>query len=72
MMPIQLPLWSLMLGRWLNRSLHSDGLTTVDSSHAAWDRSDGEKPRRGQAPPLDLARLSQHMRRDIGLDFDRV
>lgn len=71
-MPIQLNLWSLMLGRWLNRSRQGNGLTTVDLSHAAWDRSDGDKPRRGQAPPLDISRLSRHLRRDIGLDFDRV
>jgi len=71
-MPMHLNLWPLMLGRWLYRSRQSNALTTVDSSHAAWDRSDGDEPRRGQAPPLDLDRLSRHLRRDIGLDFDRV
>jgi len=71
-MPIQLNLWSLMLGRWLNRSRHSNGVTTVGINPAAWDRSDGDKPRRGQAPPLDIKWLSPHLRRDIGVDFDRA
>lgn len=71
-MPIQINLWALMLGRWMNRSRQSNGLTTVGIGATAWDRHEGDKPRRGQAPPLDVRYISAHMRRDIGLELDRV
>ncbi|WP_374308149.1 hypothetical protein [Dongia sp.] len=71
-MPINLNLWTIMLARWMDRSRQSNVLTTIGLSRASRDHAEGDKPRRGQAPPLDLERLSVHLRRDIGLEFDRV
>ncbi|MDY0870662.1 hypothetical protein [Dongia rigui] len=71
-MPINLNLWTIMLSRWMGRSRQPNVLTTIGLS-AANDHSDGDKPRRGQAPPaLDVRLLSAHLRRDIGLELDRA
>lgn len=72
-MPINLNLWTLMLSRWMGRSRQPSVLTTIGLSTGAHDHSERDKPRRGQAPPaLDIRLLSAHLRRDIGLELDRV
>ncbi|WP_374652531.1 hypothetical protein [Dongia sp.] len=72
-MPINLNLWTIMLARWMDRSRQSNVLTTIGLSRASQDHAERDRPRRGQAPPpLDLERLSVHLRRDIGLELDRV
>jgi hypothetical protein len=71
-MPINLNLWTIMLSRWMERSRRDNVLTTIGLSTASRDHAEHDRPRRGQAPPLDLERLSPHLRRDIGLDFDRI
>lgn len=71
-MPINLNLWSLMLGRWLDQGRDGTDLTTRARRGDARHREDGEGRWRDRPPPLNLIRLSPHMRRDIGLDLDRV
>lgn len=71
-MPINLNLWNLMLGRWLNSTRESRDLTTRVRRRLASDTESGEGRWRDRPPPLNLALLSPHLRRDIGLDLDRV
>jgi hypothetical protein len=71
-MPINLNLWSLMLGRWLSPDRDDTDLTTHARRDASQHRDGGESRWRDRPPPLNLVRLSAHMRRDIGLDLDRV
>lgn len=71
-MPINLNLWNLMLGRWLHLAGDADDLTTRVKRRATHSAGDGEGRWRDRPPPLDLFRLSPHLRRDIGLDLDRV
>ena len=72
-MPINLNLWTVMLTRWLGRSRQPNVLTTIGLGGIAQAEAEREKPRRGQAPPaLDIGLLSAHLRRDIGLELDRV
>ena len=71
-MPINLNLWNLMLGRWLHLDGDASDLTTRVKRNATHSVEDGEGRWRDRPPPLDLLRLSPHMRRDIGLDLDRV
>ncbi|WP_374377313.1 hypothetical protein [Dongia sp.] len=72
-MPINLNLWTVMLTRWLGRSRQPNVLTTIGLSGVSHGEAERERPRRGQAPPtVDIRLLSAHLRRDIGLDLDRV
>lgn len=71
-MPINLNLWNLMLGRWLHLSGEANDLTTRVRRSTSRSVEDGEGRWRDRPPPLNLLRLSPHMRRDIGLDLDRV
>lgn len=71
-MPANPNLWSLMLIRWLDRSLQCNALTTVGLYPSGRASRGRELPRPGQAPPMQVERLSQHLRRDIGLERDWV
>jgi len=66
-MPIDFNLWSLMLMRWLN-PVAARGAANDDGRAAASDDHHGVGRWRNRPPPLDLARLSPHLRRDMGLD----
>jgi len=62
-----------MLSRWMGRSRQPNVLTTIGLSGVGHEHTEGDKPRRGQAPPaLDIRLLSSHLRRDIGLELDRA
>ena len=67
-MPIHVNTWNYFFRRWLSRDQAFLPLTAVDKkSDRKGDRAD-RRPRRGQAPPMQAANLSAHLRRDIGLD----
>jgi uncharacterized protein YjiS (DUF1127 family) len=72
-MPINLNLWNLMLGRWLHDTRDANDLTTRVRRRLASDTESGEGRWRDRPPPrLNLDRLTPHLRRDIGLDWDRL
>jgi hypothetical protein len=71
-MPINLNLWSLMLGRWLDPSGAVQGSASPVQSRTGTGELAGAEKWRNRPPPYNLARLSSHLRRDIGLDCERV
>lgn len=71
-MPINLNLWNLMLGRWLHLDGDASDLTTRVKHGSTRHVEDGEGRWRDRPPPLNRFPLSPHLRRDIGLDLDRV
>lgn len=71
-MPINLNLWSLMLGRWLDPSDAAAGTASPVEGRTGTGELPGADKWRNRPPPYNLARLSSHLRRDIGLDWDRI